>query len=384
MKPAYTPQQIADRTREFRILTVAHPVLLAAKDSLMAAINEAPAGSIVMVYGPTGVGKSTLRLKIQQLLTDQKLALMNTDHACVPFVSVEAAATDNGHFSWRDHYRRTLLALSEPMLEHKIQPNWIHMMHDSHSQHLLGPRSAAVELRHALESAILHRRPAAILVDEAQHLTRIASGRRLADQLEVIKSVSNCTQTIHILLGTYDLLALRQLNGQLVRRSLDIHFRRYSAESRQDLRVFKNVVLTFQERVPLDEPPDLLALWDLLYERSVGCIGVLKEWLDRALIAVLKEGCSTMSPRHLEATALSASQCEKIAIEAHEGEAQLSSGDQVQPRLRVLLGLSAYSDTPPVRNPVGRKRSVRVGRRNPRRDQVGVGQSPSKGARHVL
>src|SRR5260370_31811347 len=114
MDPAYTPQQIGERTREFSLLTGAHPMLLVAKDSLMSAINEAPAGSIVMVYGPTGVGKTTLRLKVQQLLTDQRLALMNTDHACVPFVAVEAAATDNGHFIWTYHYRRTLLPLSEP------------------------------------------------------------------------------------------------------------------------------------------------------------------------------------------------------------------------------------------------------------------------------
>jgi len=174
MKPAYTPQQLADRIREFRLLTVAHPLLSAAKDSLMAAINEAPPGSIVMVYGPTGVGKTTLRLKVQQLLAEQSLSQMNTDKGRVPFVAVEAAAPDNGTFSWRDHYRRTLLALNEPMLEQKLMPNWTHLMHDSRGQHLLGPRSSAVELRHALESAVLHRRPAAILVDEAQHLTRIA------------------------------------------------------------------------------------------------------------------------------------------------------------------------------------------------------------------
>jgi len=136
------------------------------------------------------------------------------------------------------------------------------------------------------------------------------------DQLEVIKSLANCTQTVHILLGTYDLLRLRQLNGQLGRRSLDIHFSRYSAESQVDLRIFKNIILTFQERLPLDEQPDLVPLWDLLYERSVGCVGILKEWLDRALIASLKEGCETMAARHLETTALSASQCEKIAVEA--------------------------------------------------------------------
>ncbi len=384
MKPAYTPQQLADRIHEFRLLTVAHPLLSAAKDTLMAAINEAPAGSIAMVYGPTGVGKTTLRLKVQQLLAEQSLSQMNTDRGRVPFVAVEAAAPDNGTFSWRDHYRRTLLALNEPMLEQKVKPNWIHLMHDSRGQHLLGPRSSAVELRHALESAVLHRRPAAILVDEAQHLTRIASGRRLADQLEVIKSLANCTQTVHILLGTYDLLPLRQLNGQLGRRSLDIDFRRYSAESQSDLRMFKNVLLTFQEHLPLDEKPDLVSLWDLLYERSVGCIGILKEWLDRALIATLKEGCTTMAPRHLEATALSASQCEKIAVEAHEGEAQLSSADQVQPRLRMLLGLSACSGTPPARNGVRRQVPERVSQRKPRRDQVGFDQSPRIRVRHGL
>jgi energy-coupling factor transporter ATP-binding protein EcfA2 len=375
MKSIPTPQEIADRVRDFRLLTVAHPLLLATKDLLMAAINEAPAGSIVMVFGPTGVGKTTLRLKVQQLVAEQNRPLMETDPGCMPFVAVEAAAPDNANFSWRDHYRRTLVELSEPMLERKIKPNWIHLMPDSHAQHLLGPRSPVGELRHALESAILHRRPAAILVDEAQHLTRIASGRRLADQLEVIKSLANCTRTVHVLLGTYDLLPLRHLNGQLGRRSLDIHFRRYSAESLDDIRTFKNTVLSFQRNLPLAEQPDLLPLWELLYERSVGCIGILKEWLDRALIAALKEGCATIARRHLEATALSLSQCEKIAIEAHEGEAQLLSTDQAQSRLRGLLGLPAnpslQSDTMSPR----RRKHERVGQRQPKRDQVGHTQS---------
>ena len=384
MKPAYSPQQIADRTREFRSLTIAHPRLLDARDMLTAAVHEAPPGSIMMVYGPTGVGKTTLRLKLQQLLADRTLPLMKADQACMPFVAVEAAAPDNGNFSWRDHYRRTLLALNEPMLDQKQKPNLIHLMHDSRAQHLLGPRSAAVELRHALESAILHRRPAAVLIDEAQHLTRIVSGRRLADQVEVIKSLANCTQTIHILLGTYDLLRLRQLNGQLGRRSFDIHFSRYRAESQADLRMFKNIVLTFEERLPLNERPDLVSLWDLLYERSVGCVGILKEWLDRALIASLKEGCVTMTARHLETTALSASQCEKIAVEAHEGEAQLSSVNQVQARLREVLGLCPSSNMPPKTEAFQRKSGTRVGQRRPKRDQVGLNQSQPIRAIHGL
>jgi hypothetical protein len=171
------------------------------------------------------------------------------------------------------------------------------------------------------------------------------------------------------LLGTYDLLAFRDLNGQLSRRSLDIHFRRYSAESQEDVRVFKNAVLTFQRHLPLENQPDLLPLWEWLYERSVGCIGILKEWLDRALIAALAEGGKTLTARHLETTALSAGRCEKIAVEAQEGERQLLSADQVRPRLRELLGLGGNPAEPAVHKKSQPRRHV--GQRNPERDLIG-------------
>jgi len=129
-----TSEEVAVRIKEFRLLTVAHPMLSTAKDLLVAAINEAPPGTIVMVVGPTGVGKTTLRLKIQQLLSEQSERLMETDPSRLPFVAVEAAAPDNGTFSWRDHYRRTLVELSEPMLDCKLKPKWIHFAHDSQGQ----------------------------------------------------------------------------------------------------------------------------------------------------------------------------------------------------------------------------------------------------------
>src|SRR5271165_6307421 len=120
----------------------------------------------------------------------------------------------------------------------------------------------------------------------------MVSGRRLIDQLDVIKSLANCTRTIHVLLGTYELLALRHLNGQLGRRTIDINFRRYSADNPADVHVFKNTVLTFQKHLPLPAESDLLQMWELLFERSVGCVGILKEWLQRALILArfIREG----------------------------------------------------------------------------------------------
>lgn len=360
--------------QQFALLTVAHPLLAAAKDTLLSAINNAPPGSIIMVFGPTGVGKTTLCLKIQQLLFQQARPDMEMDSGRLPYASIEAAAPDGGNFSWRDYYRRLLTAMAEPMLEYKTKAK------AERGQTMIAmTRAAAVELRHAVELAIRHRQPAAILIDEAQHLTRMVSGRRLIDQLDVIKSLANCTRTIHVLLGTYELLALRHLNGQLGRRTIDINFRRYSADNPADVHVFKNTVLTFQKHLPLPAESDLLQMWELLFERSVGCVGILKEWLQRALILALHEKCQSLAERHLERTALSAAQCEKIAIEAHEGEAHFASSDRSRSRLRSLLGLNSIDEVAATR-PEPRK--GRVGQRRPTRDLVGKNSVPAGEACH--
>lgn len=142
------------------------------------------------------------------------------------------------------------------------------------------PKTAGVtELRHAVEQALKYRRPVVVCVDEAQHLARMASGRKLQDQLDCIKSLANLTGVPIVLCGHYELLVFRNLSAQLSRRSIDIHFRRYRADEKSELRIFKNVIWSFGRHLPLSEEPDLVEQWDYLYERSLGCVGVLKVWL---------------------------------------------------------------------------------------------------------
>ena len=215
-----------------------------------------------------------------------------------------------------------------------------------------------------------------MFVDEAQHLARIASGRRLSDQLDVIKSIANRTQTVHVLLGTYELLAFRNLSAQLSRRSIDLHFQRYQADSAADRQIFQSVLLTFQKHLPFDEAKaDLLAIWEFLYERSVGCVGILKEWLMRACVRSIKHGMVMISREDLERTALSISQCEKILAESREGETSLNDTEDSRLRLRTLLGIEPHSrgsihqDEVPTLSSRNRK-SGRPGQRNPRRDPI--------------
>ena len=80
---------------------------------------------------------------------------------------------------------------------------------------------------------------------------------------------------------------------------------------------------SFVQRLPFPDPPDLAVDWEYLYERSVGCVGILKDWLVRAVAQALSRGTKTLSRRDLESCAPSVSQCERMLSEAIEGELRL-------------------------------------------------------------
>jgi hypothetical protein len=245
--------------------------------------------------------------------------------------------------------------------------------------YLPNPRAAGAEFHHAAEQAIRFRRPVAVLLDEAQHLARIGSGRRLSEQLDVIKSIANRTETVHVLFGTYELLAFRNLSAQLSRRSIDIHFPRYRADAPKDREMFLNVLRSFEQQLPLSQMPDLVHDWEYLYERSIGCVGVLKEWLVRALTGVSRRNASVLTMQDLQTHALSVSQCEKMLSETLEGEVGLQEDVEQSNRLRTRLGLSLHeghsekviSPIVTIEMPSTRKQHWRLGQRLHTRDVIG-------------
>jgi replication-associated recombination protein RarA len=69
--PSRKPDDSDSRLERFRAFTVAHPRLVEAKEALVNAIRGAEPNSLIFVFGPTGVGKTTLRLKTEQLITTE-------------------------------------------------------------------------------------------------------------------------------------------------------------------------------------------------------------------------------------------------------------------------------------------------------------------------
>jgi hypothetical protein len=237
-------------------------------------------------------------------------------------------------------------------------------------------RGVTADYHYAVEQALRYRRPRAVLIDEAQHLFALASGRSLEDQLNVLKSLANRCNTVHVLCGTYELLRIRNLSGQLSRRSIDIHFPRYDVAKATDRQTFAKILQTFGEQMPLLEPPDLVRHWEYLYERSIGCVGILKDWLVKGLSLAIRQSTPTLTLEHLQKHALSVAQCDRLIEEAARGESQFREDADALGRLRLRLGFPepARSTETPAAAEADRPRQQRPGERYPKRDPVGRGQ----------
>lgn len=139
-------------------------------------------------------------------------------------------------------------------------------------------------------------------------------------------------------------MQLRNLSGQLSRRSIDIHFPRYKSENPEDIKDFQRVLKSFSVAMPLPETPDLEKRWDYFYERSIGCVGIVKDWLTQSLRKALSESSKSLSEKHLQAYAPAVSKSIRMLTEAIEGENILLSGENQVEKLRSSLGLAVSTN----------------------------------------
>jgi hypothetical protein len=366
----------------FKAYTVAHLALKQADQAVWNALREPAGASLIFVFGPTGVGKTTLLAQIEKRLIDLSCAQGIRRRGHIPALRLDAVSPALNQFKWGDYYQRALMLLQESLVEYTVDygkpfPGLTRATREREPFPSRGPTDTAAS-RLAFEQALKHRTPHAILIDEAEHIAKAARGSKLLDQLDHVKSLAIMSKTVHVLVGTYDLLVFRNLSAQLSRRSIDIHFSRYRATDEAEMRAFKSVLWSFQRNVPLEEEPDLLQHWKYCYERTIGCVGVLKDWLTRALAEAMEKGEKTLSRALLEQHALSVDRCDQMITEAMAGEAALTEDENAAYRLRVRLGLEPGPAHQQERqekrqlqkgNP-SQRRSPRVGQRKPIRDPV--------------
>jgi energy-coupling factor transporter ATP-binding protein EcfA2 len=384
MEPLYPPditsKPASDRVAYFRTqVTIKHPSLVQTRDELLWAILDSSPGSMILLYGPTGVGKTTLLKIVMDALVEHMRSDLERDPGRLPFVRVHAKNPSSHNFDWKEYFRNLLEVMCEPLIDHKNDEHRWAVLRKEYSELMANYRSSGSKFRTAAEGALRHRNPLALLIDDAQHFGVVSSGRSLLDQLNTLKSVCDQTQITQVLGGTYELLPFRNLNGQLSRRSIDIHFKRYDVDIKEHRQAFVNVLATFQAHLPIRNTPDLVSDWDYFYERSLGCVGILKDWLTRSLSLALREGKERLTRQHIDRRALSISQCTEILSEIVNGERELVETEEKRLLLRgnLKLAISKSSENAPPSVSKGgdevstKKPYRRAGKRNPIRDKTG-------------
>jgi energy-coupling factor transporter ATP-binding protein EcfA2 len=397
-KPSLFPRELLEQANEarrdyFRAYTVAHPTLATVDRTVWNAIHEPAGALLIMVIGPTGVGKTTLLEHLEQRLCEEALPRLEQDPGHLPVVKLLAATPAPRQFKWADFFTRCLLAVREPLVDYKVNPQ-AEALKTHISSFTPKNRSDAATLQLSWEHALHYRRPIAVLIDEAQHLGKIGRGSSLLDQLDYLKSLAILTNTVYVLAGTYELLAFRNLSAQLSRRSIDIHFPRYQATNKEDVRAFKTVLQAFQRHLPLEEMPDLVSQWQECYTCTAGCIGIFKEWLLKALAEAVETKAKTISPELLAHHAPSLARREQMLTEIEEGEEGFTSDEAAEDALRKRMGLprrrktKEESTTPKEADEepkVSNRRTPSIGQRLPAHDPVkgGVETDGESGKRIV-
>ena len=373
-----TPEE---RYAHYKACTIAHPILQLAFDLVLDHIHEPEGHPIVMVVGPPRSGKTFLFEWLISEIMYEWAQQQPSDPGRIPIVGLEVPGRDTLKPSWSLLYERILRTLEEPLIDKKIVYGDVALRSNGNGKISFGERVTGGKMRIAVEEALKHRRPLAVLIDEIHHLLGMA-GLSFQDQMDCVKSLANMGGTLLVLFGTYEALDLIGLSDQLTLRTKVIHLRRYT-ETDEDTANFEGAINTFQLEMPFLKEPDLLKHYDYIYERTLGCVGILRNWLLQAYRLALKEDAPTLTLKHLKKRVpLSAKQAQTwlTNIRGNEEEFYRKVGEddsiaveddadaKVAVEEAVTVGDLTDAGLPRLKP---RRRSGRVGQRGPARDKTG-------------
>src|SRR5260370_15520755 len=130
-------------------------------------------------------------------------------------------------------------------------------------------------------------------------------------------------------------------------------------ENESECQEFRNAFSSLLKQIPLEVDHDgLLQRWWYFFEGSLGCIGILKQWLVRALYRALREASAELTRAHLEKSGLPDAKWERMRADARSGEAEFEDADRQNGYLSNLASLPTVVPKPPDRSSTSRSQSA--------------------------
>ncbi len=319
------------RLETFKAFRVKHPRLEEMDRDLMRAIAAHRSYTLLAVYGASGVGKSTVMKRVAERCREEE-----SDPSVVPAVVVQASPEDIGASARLDYYRQILDQLRSHVA---VKDRVMHLALARHPEKTSRDPAEWLEMREAVVYALELLRVKVVFVDEAQHLMYVDTPHKPTAQLDWLKALTNRTNILHVLVGNFDLYDFCHLNAQAARRMRDLPFARYHLDNQTECEEFVGALRSLLERVPLAvDVPGLLSHWRWFGEWSLGCIGVLSDWLVETVDMLCKEGAMTLTIEALTKHALQPDQRLRMEMEARTGEYKVERAKaQSEQDLKLLL-----------------------------------------------
>lgn len=301
---------------------IRHPRIASIIDECRLMLEAGGNANLILLCGPTGVGKTTLGDFLVEAELKRHAESMAANPGRIPAIKIEAPASGEREFSWRLFYQRILNALEgeldAPRTAYGVDPATGRVVRPAGIQ-----TNRLSGLRTAVERSLRYRGTVFVVLDEAAHMMRQCHTTRLEQQLDTLKSLSNEYGVQWILLGSYDLFELMSLSGQLARRTHVIHFGRYREDVPEDVRAFRGCLKKMGESMPALKDVDLLRYAEVFHQNALGCAGTLRTVLMRLNLMVAEKG---FSEEILCRALLTEAQVTQILREIVEGEERIAPG----------------------------------------------------------
>ena len=328
---------IALAVSAFEKLTIVHRNLTKAKDRLKFAIKFARQFAIIVLTGPTGVGKTTLLSQFVAEFLAEHADAMRDNPSLRPIAYTIAVASGHRNFDFKRLCRDGLRSLDDPFCKDRDTRN-----DGRQPTTILNGESAAVAvLREQLEIAFKSHGTKVWIIDEAQHCIRGANRGGPGGQFDILKSISQTAGVQLVLCGPHDLPDSISLSGQLSRRSEVIRLDRYRWGDKKEVGEFASAIASVMSQMPhgLAHPP-VKGNLRYFYLQTMGCVGIFKDWISRAYQLVLQEGAESLTLRHFQETQLTPLQLATINNEIIQGELAFAGQEAAMDMqlVRAILG----------------------------------------------
>lgn len=372
-----TGSEIKGLIDAFDAVGIKHKHQADAQASIEFARDLCDSAAIIVLAGPTGVGKTRMLVKLVEDQLAKGSERMRADPLFIPVIVTTAVAHGHRKFDFKRCYLDCLKALGDSFAGKRTRTKEEQERARKERFKSAGETISAALLRMDLEFELERHGTVTWVLDEADHILTGGASGLPGDQFDVLKSFAQITGLTVILSGTGKLPTYLAASGQLSRRTKVVVLAPYHWEDNAQVSQYASAFHSLMERLPVDGFPCVTTNVEEFFMGGVGCVGVAKDWISRAFALMLNQGERVMTLEHFRATRLSPVQLKTMALELEEAEQWIRSAKS-DTELKLLLGMkkaAVAASAAPVstaKPPDSRRPTSKPFTRNPVRDPVGV------------